>query len=137
MPFGLSNAPVTFQRLMDLVLAGLQWSQCLVYLDDVIILGRSISEHLANLSLVFERLRQAGLELHLKKCEFLKHEVTYLGHIVSDKGVATDPKRYPRGRPPSPQRKYSNSGYYRRFIHNFAEIARPLHQLTERNATFQ
>ena len=70
---------------MDPVLAGLQWSQCLVYLDDVIILGASFSEHLANLSLVFERLHQAGLKLQLKKCEFLKHEVAYLGHVVSDK----------------------------------------------------
>ena len=144
MPFGLSNAPATFQRLMDLVLAGLQWSQCLVYFDDVIILGRSFSEHLANLSLVFERLRQAGLKLQLKKCEFLKHEVAYLGHIVSDKGVATDPNKTEKvALWPTPkstkevQQFLGLAGYYRRFIRNFAEIARPLHRLTERNATFQ
>ena len=63
MPFGLCNAPATFQRLMDLVLAGLQWPHCLVYLDDVIILGATFQEHLANLQSVFERLRQAGLKL--------------------------------------------------------------------------
>ena len=91
MPFGLTNTPATFQRLMDLVLAGLQWSQCLVYLDDVIILGKSFPEHLANLGLVFPQLRTAGLILQPKKYDFLKYKVTYLGHVVSEQGVATDP----------------------------------------------
>ena len=61
MPFGLCNAPATFQRLMDLVLAGVQWMQCLVYLDDVIIIGRDFEEHLYNLSTVLQKLREAGL----------------------------------------------------------------------------
>ena len=90
MPFGLCNAPATFQRLMDLVLAGLQWSHCLVYLDDVIILGKTFEEHLVNLPIVFERLRQAGLKLQPRKCAFLQCEVRYLGHIVSDEGVAAN-----------------------------------------------
>ena len=63
MPFGLCNAPATFQRLIDLVLAGLQWSHCLVYIDDVVILGRNFEEHLQHLQQVFDRLRQAGLKL--------------------------------------------------------------------------
>ena len=75
---------------MDLVLAGLQWLQCLVYLDDVTILGKTFPEHLATLGLVFQRLHNAGLKLQPKKCHFLKHKVTYLGHVVSDQGVATD-----------------------------------------------
>ena len=91
MPFGLCNAPATFQRLIDLVLAGLQWSHCLVYLYDIIILGRTFTEHLANIQLVLGRLHQAGLKWQPKKCEFLQHKVHYLGHIVSDKGVAADP----------------------------------------------
>ena len=61
MPFGLCNAPATFQRLMDLILAGLQWKNCLVYLDDILIIGRTFKEHLDNLGLVFNRLREAGL----------------------------------------------------------------------------
>lgn len=93
MPFGLCNAPATFQRLMDLVLAGLQWSHCLVYLDDVIILGASFDEHLASLHLVFDRLQKAGLRLQPRKCHFLKHKVQYLGHIVSDEGVQADPAK--------------------------------------------
>ncbi len=143
MPFGLSNAPATFQRLMDLVLSGLPWSQCLVYLDDVIILGRTFSEHLANLNSVIGRLREAGLKLQPKKCNFLRHEVSYLGH-VSDKGVTADPAKIERVASwPIPtttkavQQFLGFAGYYRRFIQNFADIARPLHRLTERNATFK
>ena len=68
MSFGLYNAPATFQRLMDLVLAGLQWLHCLVYLDDVIVLGRTFDENLRNLESVFRRLREAGLRLKPSKC---------------------------------------------------------------------
>ena len=70
MPFGLCNAPATFQRLMDAVLAGLQWSSCLVYLDDVIVPGKTFGEHLMNLKTVLDCLRQAGLKLHPAKCQF-------------------------------------------------------------------
>ena len=138
MPFGLCNAPATFQRLMDLVLAGLQWSHCLVYLDDVIILGTSFEEHLANLQLVFDRLQQAGLKLKPKKCNVLKHRVQYLGHIVSDKGVQADPSKIEKVASwPIPvstkevQQFLGLAGYYRRFIKDCAKIARPLHKLTE------
>ena len=91
MPFGLCNAPATFQRLMDLILAGLQWSACLVYLDDIIIMGRSFEEHLSNLGAVLERLQKAGLKLKPDKCAFLQKRVLYLGHIVSDQGITPDP----------------------------------------------
>ena len=91
MPFGLCNAPATSQHLMDLVLAGLQMEHCLVYLDDVIVIGRSFAEHLQNLQAVFQRLRQAGLKLKPRKCTFFQQEVQYLGHIVSREGIATDP----------------------------------------------
>ena len=94
MPFGLCNAPATFQRLMDLVLAGLQWEHCLVYLDDVIVFGRNFPEHLKNLQMVFERLRQAGLKLKPSKCAFFQREVRYLGHVVSKEGIATDPTEW-------------------------------------------
>ena len=93
MPFGLCNAPATFQRLMYLVLAGLQWSHCLVYLDDVVVLGRSFDEHVRNLELVFRRLREAGLRLKPSKCSLFRHKVQYLGHIISREGVAADPSK--------------------------------------------
>ena len=90
MPFGLCNAPATFQRLMDLVLSGLQWSQCLVYLDDVIVLGRTFEDHLDNLHQVLQRLREAGLKLKPSKCAFFREKVEYLGHTISRQGVTPD-----------------------------------------------
>ena len=84
MPFGQCNGPATFQRLMDLVLLGLQWSICLVYLDDVIVLGRTFNDHMSNLREVFECLRAAKLKIKLAKCAFFQKKVTYLGHVVSD-----------------------------------------------------
>ena len=93
MPFGLCNAPATFQRLMDSVLAGLHWKTCLVYIDDIIVVGKSFDEHLCNLQAVLERLRRAGLKLHPRKCQLLRHKVTYLGHVVSAQGIAPDPDK--------------------------------------------
>ena len=144
MPFGLSNAPATFQRLMDLTLAGLQWSQCLVYIDDVIILGKTFQDHLCNLQEVFQRLREAGLKLKPAKCTFLRQSVKYLGHIISREGVQADPSKIEKVVTwPNPnstkevQRFLGFASYYCRFIQDFAEIAKLLHQLTERAAPFR
>ena len=79
MPFGLCNAPATFQRLMDTVLAGLQWSSCLVYLDDIIIPGGNFQAHLSKLQAVFIRLHKAGLKLKPRKCRLCVQKVNYLG----------------------------------------------------------
>ena len=144
LPFGLCNAPATFQRLMDLVLSGLQWSRCLVYLDDVIIVGKDFAEHLQNLQAVFRRLQSAGLKLQPAKCAFLRKEVNYLGHVVSENGVSTDPSKTDKvAKWPVPnsakdvKRFLGFASYYRRFIRNFATIAKPLHRLTERTAEFR
>ncbi|XP_072041155.1 uncharacterized protein [Amphiura filiformis] len=93
MPFGLHNAPATFQRAMQEVLRGLNWKFVFCYLDDVIIFSRSFEEHLDHLKQVFDRLREAGLKLQPKKCTFGQTEVKYLGHIVSKDGIATDPAK--------------------------------------------
>ena len=87
MPFGLCNGPSTFQRLMESVLMGLSRSRCMVYLDDVMVIGRNFTEHLENLREVFGRFRQANLKLQPEKC-FL--EVLYLGYVVSRKGISAD-----------------------------------------------
>ena len=92
-PFGLCNAPATFQRLMDLILAGVQWSCCLVYLDDIIIVGRDFSKHLQNLGTVLQKLSGAGLHLKPSKCALCRESFSYLGHVVSRDGVATDPDK--------------------------------------------
>ncbi|GBN75169.1 Retrovirus-related Pol polyprotein from transposon 297 [Araneus ventricosus] len=89
MPFGLCNAPATFERLMETVLRGLTSEAYLVYLDDIIIVGRTFQEHLNNIRKVFQRLQKANLKLSPKKCRFFRKEV-YLGHIISADGVKTD-----------------------------------------------
>ena len=76
-------APATFQTLMDLVLAGLQWKVCLVYLDDVIMLGQTFKENIKNLHKVLDRLHEAGLHLKPSKCCFFREQLTYLGHVIS------------------------------------------------------
>ena len=79
MPFGVCNGPSSFQRLMGIVLKGLQWHGCLVYLDDIIVYGRTFQEHLERLTAVFERLESAGLRLKPSKCHLLRRNVEFSG----------------------------------------------------------
>ena len=144
MPFGLCNAPATFQRLMDAVLAGLQWSACLVYIDDLVIPGKTFTEHLNHLRQVFERLREAGLKLKSSKCNLCLLKVGFLGHVVSADGVQTDPQKTERVASwptPSSKREVQQflglANYYRRFVKDFAVVAKPLHRLTEKTARFE
>ena len=144
MPFGLCNAPATFQRLMDIVLAGVQWSSCLVYLDDVIIMGRSFEEHLDNISMVLARLQAAGLMLKPEKCNFFQKEVLYLGHIVSEQGVTPNPEKTEKvTKWPTPtclvelQGFLGLSNYYRHFIKGYAEVAKPLYELSRQGKDFK
>ena len=93
MPFGLCNAPATFQRLMESILHGLIGRSCLVYLDDVLVLGKTAEEHISNLRKVWNCLREAGLRLKPSKCNLFKEEVNYLGFVVSSRGISTDPRK--------------------------------------------
>ena len=93
LPFGLTSAPATFQRLMEQVLRGLHWKTALLYLDDVIVIAPDFSSHLQRLEEVLQRLQGAGLKLKPQKCELLQKRVRYLGHIVSADGIATDPEK--------------------------------------------
>ena len=92
-PFGLCNAPATFERLMGKVLVGLPWKICLVYLDDVIVYATTFSDELERLRVAFERLRVAKLKLSPKKCHSFLTEVLFLGHVVGQNGVGTDPAK--------------------------------------------
>ena len=96
MPFRLSNAPATFKRLMDAVLGGFQWDQYLVYLDDIIVLGRSFQSHLKALSEALGCLELAGLQLKPAKCHLCCKKVSYLGHIVLEHGIVVDPSKTKR-----------------------------------------
>jgi len=93
MSFGLKNAPAIFQRLMNAVLVGMQGIRWLVYLDDIVIYGSSLQEHNKRLTVVLQRLREHNLKLQVEKCEFLRKEVTYLGHIISEDGISPDPAK--------------------------------------------
>ena len=143
MPFGLCNAPSTFQRMMEATLRGLQWHQCLIYLDDVIVFSQTFDDHLRHLSLVFDRLRIANLKLKPSKCKFGCKTVQYLGFIATPDGISPDSGKVASVRDyPVPttlkqlRALLGLANYYRRFISNFAHIANPLTQLTRKNQPF-
>ena len=144
MPFGLANSPSTFERLMEKVLAGLQWQICLVYLDDIIVYSKDVMSHLERLDIIFGKLRAAGLKLKPKKCHLLRESVLYLGHVVSGGGVHTDPDKVKAvsewGAPKDLTEVRSFLGlcsYYRRFIPHFSTVAKPLTKLTEKGQEFR
>ena len=144
MSFGLCNAPATFERLMEKVLSGLPWEVCLLYLDDIIVHGREFTEAIERLRTVLQRLRDAGLKLSPRKCILLQKSVPFLGHVVSKHGVSTDPKKIEAVRTwPSPQTAKDVKSflglcsYYRRFVRDFCDIARPLYKLTEGQREFR
>ena len=135
MPFGLTSAPATFQWLMETCLGELHLQCCIIYLDDIIIFSKAPKEQITRLRAVFEKLAKAGLKLKPSKCDFFKRWIAYLGHIVSKDGIKTDPKKSrPLWTGPDQQLwlMYSFLGFnnhYRRFIHKYAHIARPLNML--------
>ena len=144
MPFGLCNAPSTFQRCMELVFRGLQWKTLLIYLDDIIILGSSMDENLERLDEALARLEDAHLKLKPSKCKLLQTEVLFLGHIVSAQGMKPNPRLVeavkdwdvPRNRK-DVQRFLGLCNYYRRFVPHFSNLANPLTHLTSKNVDFQ
>ena len=143
MPFGLCNAPATFERLMDQVLQGLRWSRCLVYLDDIISFGTTFEDALDNFTLIFERLRTYALQLKSTKCHLFQTSVPFLGHVVGRRGLECDPKKIEDVKSwPIPDCKKSVRqflgfvGYYRRFIPSFADLAEPLVAFTGKDVPF-
>ncbi|MCG8044653.1 MAG: hypothetical protein JAY66_03025, partial [Candidatus Thiodiazotropha taylori] len=143
MPFGLCNAPATFERLMETILAGLNWQICLIYLDDIIVMGKTFHDMLDNLDKVLNKIESANLKLKPRKCQLFAKKVEFLGHIISEEGIKTDPKKtqvvtdWPKPVNVHQVRAFLGfCSYYRRFIVNFAETAKPLHCLTEKGKQF-
>lgn len=138
MPQGVTNAPSTFQRLMEKCMGDLHLKEVLVFLDDIIVFSNSLEEHESRLLRVLHRLRDYGLKLSPEKCKFFQSSVRYLGHVVSEHGVETDPEKLSALKSwPVPQtlkelRSFLGfAGYYRRFINGYAALAKPLNDLTK------
>ncbi|MCG8044919.1 MAG: RNase H-like domain-containing protein [Candidatus Thiodiazotropha endolucinida] len=142
MAFGLTNAPATFQRLMERCMGELNLKECLIFLDDILVYSQNFQEHLERLEAVFSRLKQHGLKLKPSKCEFFKTKVKYLGHVVSESGVQTDPDKisalatWPEPDNVKALRSFLGfTGYYRRFIKDYARIVKPLNDLLVGHST--
>jgi len=143
MPFGLNNAPATYQRCIDVVLMGLKGIDCLVYLDDIICFSATMEEHAQKLHTIFERLAQANFKIQPEKCVFATDTVEYLGHVCTPLGIRPDPKKiraieeYPVPKTVRDIRAFIGlAGYYRRHVPNFAGLAKPLTTLTKKDVPF-
>ena len=140
--FGLSQAPAYFQRLINKVIKGLHFA--FGYLDDVLIHSPDIETHLQHMKIFFQRLREADLKLKDSKCNYFKTHVQYLGHLVSGKRIRPLPekldsfKKMPAPTTPKEIKQFLGLvGYYRKFIPRFADIARPMTNLTKQDIPFE
>ena len=133
MPFGLCNAPATFQRAMTESLEGLIWKKCFVYIDDIIVFGNTYEEYMQNMKEVLQKLAEHGLTINPKKCSFGQRDIKYLGHILSGEGHRIDPDRinalthYPRPLNVADLWGFVGlAGFYRQFIRNYSAVVAPL-----------
>ena len=139
MPFGFHGAPATFQRMMDRVIDGLD-DFAAAYLDDLVVFSSSWTEHRSHVKMVMERLQAAGLTAKPTKCQFGMAKCVYLGHVVGSGQVSPEPTKIEAVESfPTPQTKkevrrfLGLTGYYRKFIPDYAKVALPLTDLTKKN----
>lgn len=141
MPFGLSNAPATFQSLINDVFRPFLRRFVLVFFNNILVFSKGLDDHIQHLRMVLEILRSHRLVVNKKKCQFGKERIGYLGHIVSKHGVEADPRKiedmrsWPIPRDLRDLRGFLGlTGYYRRFVYGYGKIAKPLTDLLKKNA---
>ena len=144
MPFGLCNAPATFQRVMNDMFKDMIGKVLFVYIDDITIYTQSFKEHMEVLEEVLRRIRENGMFLKPKKCTIASEEIHMLGHIINSKGIKTDPakisavKNYPAPQSKTEVRAFMGLvGYYRHFIPACSEIAEPINRTLKKNVPYQ
>ncbi len=144
LPFGLTNAPATFQFMMNNVLRPYLNKFVLVYLDDILIYSKTPEDHLKHIQLVLDILRKHKLFAKLSKCAFGTTNVDFLGHVVSSEGIKVDPnkiaviKDWPRPKTQKDVRSFLGlAGYFRGFVKDFASVARPLTELTSKTVQWK
>ena len=134
-PFGASNFPAVFERLMERVFAGLTYVTLLIYLDNIIVYGKTFEEHPHNLEVVLQRLADANLKLNTEKCIFFQVQVSFLGHLVSENRIAVDPEKTKNVK--EVRSFIGLCSYMRRFIAGFSSVCKPLHLLTQKEHRFE
>ena len=142
-PFGLAQAPAYIQALIKKVLKGLH-KFAVTYLDDIIIFSKDEQEHLEHLKIIFQRLKEAGLKLKRLKCDFMKIQIQYLGHLISSCGIQSLPERCgnikntPAPRSPKGVKQFLGlAGCYHKFVPTFLDLSRPLTRLTRKDVLFE
>lgn len=140
MPFGLKNAPSTFQRLMNSILREQINKTCVVYMDDILVFSTSLEEHKNSLKSILEAIRKAKLKIQIDKCDFLKKETQFLGHLLTNKGIKPNPEKIKiiqNLQLPQTTKQIKSflgmTGFYRKFIKDYAKIATPLTKALRKN----
>ncbi|UYV75877.1 K02A2.6-like, partial [Cordylochernes scorpioides] len=144
MPFGLKNAPSTFQLIIQPIIGNLLWNGVCNYQDDILIYSSTFKDHIELMKKIFDKLKENNIKLKLKKCSFAKQEIRYLGHIIGHNKIKPDPEKtkaineFPQPKSVKQVRQFLGlAGYYRKFIPKFSEIADPLTSLTRKNKLFK
>ena len=143
LPFGVSGGPATYQKAIEIVLSGLNYDTCLCYFDDIIVPSKNIDQQCTRLHALLSRFRKHNLRVKASKCKFADPKVLFLGHVVSDQGVHTNPRKIQDvsalQEPKTIEQVRSSLGlaeYYHRFIPNFAAVSQPLVDLTKKGLNF-